>query len=175
MYTPSEMCGPRSCCLLCWRANLGLGIFAALTSALLVYAFAHATCAAVGALWTILPMNMACCGLQAWVSETHVVVGSKCNKLLCVDASTLQMQDIAMPPKPARSQELSIANSNHPGCGIHAMALSPDGSMLAVSGSDPSDCQIMQIEHRHGRSPVFSPMQTLVVRLTVQLCIKHHI
>ena len=103
--------------------------------------------------------------LQAWVSDQHVVVGSKCNKLLCVDAATLQIHNIALPPKPARPQALSIAGSHHSGCGIHAMAVSPDGSMLASGGSDPSDCQIMQIQHQHGTAPVFTPMQTLVVWL----------
>lgn len=105
--------------------------------------------------------------LQAWVSDTHVVVGTKCNKLVCVDAVTLQMHDIILPPKPVRSEELLMASSNHPGCGIHTMAVSPDGSMLAVGGADPLDCQIMHIQHQHGKAPIFTPMQALVVELSV--------
>lgn len=49
------------------------------------------------------------------------------------------------------------------------MAVSPDGSMLAVGGADPSDCQIFHIQHRDGACPVFTPMQTLVVCLAAQL------
>ena len=101
--------------------------------------------------------------LQAWVSDTHVVVGTKCNKLVCVNAVTLQMHDIILPPKPVRSEELLMASSSHPGCGIHTMAVSPDGSMLAVGGADPLDCQIMHIQHQHGKAPNFTPMQALVV------------
>ena len=109
-------------------------------------------------------------GLQAWVSDTHVLVGTKCNKLICVDATTLHMHDVTLPPKPARPQGVSAFNNSGSGCGIHAMAVSPDGSMLAVGGSDPSDCQIMQIQHQHGKGPVFRPMQTLVVCLTTLSC-----
>ena len=43
------------------------------------------------------------------------------------------------------------------------MAVSPDGSMLAVGGSDPSDCQIYQIHHHIGSHPTFTPSQSLVV------------
>ncbi|KAA6416603.1 MAG: hypothetical protein FRX49_13433 [Trebouxia sp. A1-2] len=100
--------------------------------------------------------------LQAWVSDTHVVVGTKCNKLVCVNAVTQQMHDIILPPKPVRSEELLMASNNHPGCGIHTMAVSPDGSMLAVGGADPMDCQIMHIQHQHGKAPIFTPMQALV-------------
>ena len=43
------------------------------------------------------------------------------------------------------------------------MAVSPDGNMLAVGGSDPSDCQIYHIEHRNGAHPRFTPAQAIVV------------
>ncbi|DBA89572.1 TPA: hypothetical protein ACH3X2_004473 [Trebouxia sp. C0005] len=102
------------------------------------------------------------CFACAWVSDTHVVVGTKCNKLVCVNAVTQQMHDIILPPKPVRSEELLMASNNHPGCGIHTMAVSPDGSMLAVGGADPMDCQIMHIQHQHGKAPIFTPMQALV-------------
>ncbi|KAL0027315.1 hypothetical protein WJX77_012210 [Trebouxia sp. C0004] len=102
------------------------------------------------------------CFACAWVSDTHVVVGTKCNKLVCVDAVTLQMHDIILPPKPVRSEELLMASNNHPGCGIHTMAVSPDGSLLAVGGADPLDCQIMHIQQQHGKAPTFTPMQALV-------------
>ena len=98
--------------------------------------------------------------LQAWVSDQFVVVGTKCNKLLCVDAATLHMHNIPLPPKPARPRDLPPSGTN---CGIHSLAVSPDGSMLAVGGSDPSDCQIYQIQHHFGSQPTFTPSQCLVV------------
>ena len=101
--------------------------------------------------------------LQAWVSDQHVVVGTKCNKLLCVDAASMHMCKIPLPPKPARPQELSATSSSQPGCGIHTIALSPDGSMLAVGGAAPTDCQIFHIQHQTGTYPTFTPTQCLVV------------
>lgn len=107
--------------------------------------------------------------LQAWVTDQHVLVGTKCNKLLLVDAATLRMHDIELPPKPTRPQGLLQAGSNPQGCGIHTMATSPDGSMLAVGGSEAADCQIMHIQHEHSKPPSFHPAQTLVVRESDQV------
>lgn len=50
-------------------------------------------------------------------------------------------------------------------CGIHALALSPDGGMLATGGNTPADCQIMRVTRdSSGAAPALEPMQTLVVR-----------
>lgn len=101
--------------------------------------------------------------LQAWVNDQYVVVGTKCNQLLCVDAASMRMCKIPLPRKPARPQELAATSSSQPGCGIHTVALSPDGSMLAVGGAAPTDCQTFHIQHHNGTYPTFTPAQCLVV------------
>lgn len=79
----------------------------------------------------------------------------------------MHMRNILLPPKPARPQELSATSSSQPGCGIHTIALSPDSSMLAVGGADPTDCQIFHVQHHHGTYPTFTPTQCLVVSLAM--------
>lgn len=101
--------------------------------------------------------------MQEWVDDKYVAVGTKCNKLLLVDARTFQMHEVPLPQKPARPHGLPLASSDHPGCGIHGMSMSPDGSMLAVGGQEASDCQLFQVEQRPGNVPLFTAHQTLVV------------
>lgn len=43
------------------------------------------------------------------------------------------------------------------------MAVSPNNTMLAVGGSDPSDCHIFNIQHHNGAHPTFTPKQVLMV------------
>ena len=101
--------------------------------------------------------------MQAWVSDQYVLVGTKCNKLLCVDAATLHVHNIPLPPKPAHRHWLLGINATHSGCGIHAIDVSPDGSMLAVSIAYPSDCQIFHIQHHNGAPPTFTATHSLMV------------
>ncbi|KAL3151622.1 hypothetical protein ABBQ38_012613 [Trebouxia sp. C0009 RCD-2024] len=74
----------------------------------------------------------------------------------------MRMCKIPLPRKPARPQELAATSSSQPGCGIHTVALSPDGSMLAVGGAAPTDCQTFHIQHHNGTYPTFTPAQCLV-------------
>ena len=43
------------------------------------------------------------------------------------------------------------------------MAVSPDGSLLAVGRGDPSDCQIFHIQHQNRGHPTFTRSRSLVV------------
>lgn len=73
------------------------------------------------------------CFACAWVSDTHVVVGTKCNKLVCVNAVTLQMHDIILPPKPVRVTET--------GCLVLPGSLT--GILSQVQGITQSSCGAM--------------------------------
>ena len=101
--------------------------------------------------------------MQEWVDDKYVAVGTKCNKLILVDARTFQMHEVPLPPKPPRPLGTPVSSIVHASCGIHGMSMSPDGSMLAVGGQEASDCQLFQVEHRPGDTPLFTPHQTLVV------------
>ena len=48
--------------------------------------------------------------VQEWVDDKYVAVGTKCNKLILVDARTFQMQEITLPQKPARPRGIPQAS-----------------------------------------------------------------
>lgn len=101
--------------------------------------------------------------MQEWVNDKYVAVGTKCNKLILVDATTFKQHEIPLPPKPPRPPGMPMPSIVHPGCGIHGMSMSPDGDMFAVGGQEASDCQLFHVQQRPGDSPLFTPHQTLVV------------
>jgi hypothetical protein len=98
----------------------------------------------------------------------------------------VQVWHVKLPPAPARPPTMPLPPNMPLGegtlagaagfsnCGIHALALSPDGSMLATGGTTPSDCQIMRVTRGggggaySGTAPELTPVQTLVVRLIYQ-------
>ena len=102
--------------------------------------------------------------MQTWIDDKHVAIGTKCNKLLCMNVETFYMMEVPMPPKPPRPQAVPLDQTEHNGCGIHGISLSPDGSMLACGGAEASDCQIFHVDQRPGQPPRFAPHQTLVVQ-----------
>ena len=93
-------------------------------------------------------------------------------------ACAVQFQRVAMPAPPPRPPGAPQPNQDAPagGCGIHAIALSPDRRLLATGGANPSDCQILAVRDDACSSaapnaPQLEPVQTLVVRAS---CLPSH-
>ncbi|BDA46679.1 DDB1- and CUL4-associated factor 12 [Coccomyxa sp. Obi] len=104
-----------------------------------------------------------------WLDSETVVVGTKCNKLLCLNTTTRQFQRVAMPRAPPRPAGAAQADPAAPvtGCGIHSIALSPDRRLLATGGANPSDCQILAVRDGGAADAApgaqqLAPVQTLV-------------
>ena len=118
------------------------------------------------------------CAAQAWLNHEYVVVGTKCNKLLLVNALTCELREVAPPlpqPRRPRSSLAPAEGQGYGSCGIHAAALNPDAQLLATGGANPNDCQVYRV-HAGGRpgasAPALAPVQTLVVRPR-DLCLCH--
>ena len=101
-----------------------------------------------------------------------MVVGTKCNHLLCLDVATGQSAEIALPvartQPPAREDPgllPSLVAHPHGSCGIHAISMSPDRRLMATGGNDPAQCQVFEVDLPGGRGiqATFRPVQTLVV------------
>ena len=108
--------------------------------------------------------------VQKWIGDRHVAIGTKCNKLLCMNVETYQTVQVPIPPAPARPVALVASQEGHTGCGIHGISLSPNGSLLASGGTTAADCQIFNVKQQPGQAPEFAPHQTLVVSRLPVLC-----
>jgi hypothetical protein len=86
-----------------------------------------------------------------------VLVGTKCNSLLLLDAASGAHRAVALPPKPAvrLGPELLYNPDGH--CGMHAMDVSPDGRYIVTGGRAAEDAVVLR---REGLAPV----QTFAVR-----------
>lgn len=97
------------------------------------------------------------------------MIGTKCNSLLLVDAhSSRAVWPVALPPQPPRPTPSLQAHSNLESCGIHCLATSPDGGLLATGGDNPNDCQIWSVgdsDCAWDTPPQLRPLTTLVVSL----------
>ncbi len=93
--------------------------------------------------------------VQAWQDDQHLLVGTKCNKLLQWDTATGALCSVPLPPAPQRSHP--VVDSVWGSCGIHSVAVNPVGDMVATGGAEPADAAVLSL-------PDFKPVQTLVVR-----------
>ena len=62
---------------------------------------------------------------------------------------------VLLPPRLPRRQELEPTNE-FGNCGIHCIALSPGGELLATGGTEPADCVVLHV-------PTMQPVQTNIV------------
>ena len=85
-----------------------------------------------------------------------MLVGTKCNRLLRLDADVGSVQSIPLPPAPPRRRAPYDHEWGH--CGIHGLALSPSRDWLAVGGENPADIVIL-------RRDSWRPVATLVGHL----------
>lgn len=95
-----------------------------------------------------------------------MAVGTKCNTLLTVDTRDMTVAEVPLPRPRGRSAGAEVGH-----CGIHCMALSPGGDMLATGGAEPADCTVLQVAS-------MQPVQTLVVSPTSPaehgVCLRQH-
>lgn len=82
-----------------------------------------------------------------WLNERQVVVGSKCNKLIVLDAMSGHMTEI---PSLRSSDDSRPADNPY---GIHAISINPSRSLLATGGHNTNDLAIYQL-------PTFDPVCT---------------
>ncbi|KAK9837622.1 hypothetical protein WJX74_001605 [Apatococcus lobatus] len=99
-----------------------------------------------------------------WVDGEHVLIGTKCNQLLCLNISSQLQIKIPLPDRPGRPAILEAVSTPYKHCGMHCIAVSPDGQRIATGGHDPSDCQVFDVSetNNRGQAPSFTPGQTLM-------------
>lgn len=102
-----------------------------------------------------------------WLSDQVVVIGTKCNRLLCLDVATGSVTEIPLPiaqAQPQSSSPVPFSAPRYGNCGIHAIAVSPDQRLLATGGFDPAHCQVFEFDIASDGSNrvTFRPAQTLV-------------
>jgi len=116
---------------------------------------------------------------STWVSEEHVLVGTKCNKLLEVDVKTGATQEVPVSLRKAStsvapSSQLQMEDSSK--CGIHSVAVSPTGEYVAVGGANPRHCAVLKTNRRLRscpqtclEPPKYSHVQTMTVSFAAML------
>jgi hypothetical protein len=92
--------------------------------------------------------------LQAWQDERHLLVGTKCNKLLQWDTVGGSLRSVPLPPIAERQHP--VVETQWGSCGIHSVCVNPAGDLVATGGEEPADCVVLRL-------PDFKPVQTLVV------------
>lgn len=75
----------------------------------------------------------------SWLNERQVVMGSKCNKLIVLDALSGRVAEI---PSIQSSDDSRPAESP---CGIHAISINPSRSLLATGGHNTNDLAIYKL------------------------------
>jgi len=65
------------------------------------------------------------------------------------------VKQVPLPARPSRPEALEPANE-FGNCGIHCIALSPGGELLATGGTEPADCVVLHV-------PTMQTVQTNIV------------
>ncbi len=71
-------------------------------------------------------------------------------------------EQVPLPARPSRPQTLEPANE-FGNCGIHCIALSPGGELLATGGTEPADCVVLHV-------PTMQTVQTNIVSSSDTQC-----
>lgn len=79
-------------------------------------------------------MPFSCPCLQAWLDDAHVLVGTKCNKLLCLHVPSHTHTLINYPQQSVYRHGPDLFTGPRHTCGQHAVAVSPDGRFVATGG-----------------------------------------
>ena len=90
---------------------------------------------------------------STWTDNATVVVGTKCNRLLCIDVHSSRAKQIVLP----KLKEDKDISSGHPCCagGIHGVSTNPTKTLLASSGSNCNNLTIFEL-------PTFRAVSTFV-------------
>ncbi|KAF8563762.1 hypothetical protein P879_11508 [Paragonimus westermani] len=94
-----------------------------------------------------------------WITNNHIVYGTKCNQLVLFDCNSNSSIDI-----PLIGDELSNPNSlGSCACGIHAIQLNPSKSLMATGGASVNQIGVYTLSE-------LSPYCLLKVRAPSDLC-----
>ena len=77
------------------------------------------------------------------MSPDSVLVGTKCNSLLLLDALTGRNRRVPLPPKPAVRLGPELMHNPDGHCGMHAMDVSPDGRYVVTGGRAAEDVLVL--------------------------------
>jgi len=99
-----------------------------------------------------------------WLSDNHVLMGTKCDKLILLDITTGSKQPIPTVTVPeeilyAGEEELSNgdATQRRTHCrGIHSIALNPSKTLLAIGAGRPTEVTVFKVK-KNGSSWSFEP------------------
>jgi hypothetical protein len=97
---------------------------------------------------------------QAWVGPSSVLVGTKCNSLLLLDALSGAHRRVPLPPKPAVRLGPDLMHNPDGHCGMHALDVSPGGRYVVTGGAAAEDAVVWRRE-------LLAPLQTFSVRIRV--------
>ena len=91
---------------------------------------------------------------SAWLDNTRVLVGSKCNRLICINTESGEVEEIKL-PKLNRKDAVFGTPSFGAGCGIRSISVNPSKNTVASSSSNPCHLTVLEI-------PTFKPVSTFV-------------
>jgi len=92
---------------------------------------------------------------SAWLDDDSIICGTKCNRLVCIQANASKQPKLVEIPMPERPNSKGLGWIGESQCGVHSIAVNPGGDMLVTGGMDPSDCVVYKL-------PSLTPVQTFV-------------
>lgn len=90
-----------------------------------------------------------------------MLVGTKCNSLLCIESSTLRHRRLELPREPPRPEGYVIEPNPFGSCGIHTIATSPSGNLVATGGINCNDLAVLSVP-QDKMAGAFVPVSTFV-------------
>lgn len=81
------------------------------------------------------------CFASEWYDRNHVLLGTKCNKLLLLDLIRNAYKAIELPVRAPRS--FSTTNNGWGNCGKHCIGFNSSRTLFATGGMDPADTVVL--------------------------------